>query len=109
MSKGKKSFKDNPAMAYISTQDTQDTPDALEVQEQQATPKGRKPHPTQGKKGKKLPRINMAFSQDNIDYLTLISRVEGCSKTEYVNRLIAKDQKKRKDVIEQAKALFGDK
>lgn len=61
---------------------------------------------TQGKKGQKLPRINMAFSNDNLSYLKLIARVEGCSMTEYVNRLIAKDEENRQEEVAAFKALF---
>jgi len=81
----------------LKTQDTQDVHVAQEVQG------GTK---TQGRKGQKLPRINMAFSQDNLEYLQLISRIEGISITKYVNHLIESDRKKRKDIIEKAKALL---
>ena len=61
---------------------------------------------TQGKKGKKLPRINMAFSIQNLEYLQIISRVEGISITEYVNRLVEADKESRKDIVKQAKKIF---
>lgn len=48
---------------------------------------------TQGKKGKKLPRINMAFTTENHTYIKKRSRQEGMSITEYVNRLIDDDRK----------------
>lgn len=62
---------------------------------------------TQGRKGQKLPRINMAFSQDNLEYLQRISRIEGCSMTEYVNRLLQADQEKRADLLEKWDELLG--
>lgn len=47
---------------------------------------------TQGKKGHRLPRINMAFTQENHLYIKKISRQAGMSITEYVNILIDKDR-----------------
>ena len=97
----KKSFKDNnPALAFISTQEAE-----IEQQEQEAqrTPIA---HTTQGKKGQKLPRVNMAFATNNLEYLQLISRIEGVSMTEYVNRLIEADKEARKEIIEEAKKLL---
>lgn len=61
---------------------------------------------TQGRKGQKLPRINMAFSVSNLEYLQLISRIKGVSMTEYVNQLIMENHKKNKQLIESAKQLL---
>lgn len=43
---------------------------------------------TQGKKGLKLKRINMGFSDDNHDYITKESRKLGMSATAFVNMII---------------------
>jgi len=61
---------------------------------------------TQGKKGQKLPRINMAFSHENLEYLNIVSRIDGISKTDFVNRLIAKDRSRRADEVERAKTVL---
>ena len=61
---------------------------------------------TQGKKGQKLPRINMAFSPENHEYLEIVSRIDGISKTDFVNRLIAKDRSRRSDEVEKAKSVL---
>lgn len=53
---------------------------------------------TQGKKGQKLPRINMAFTTENHTYIKRRSRQEGMSITEYVNRLIDDDRKAQKEL-----------
>ena len=110
----KKSFKDNnPALQFISTANT-DTPpaqeehqahSAYEAQEVAGEPVSKR---TQGKKGEKLPRMNMAFSPENYDHIQLMGRLMGCSATEYVNRLIAADREARGDVIEQALKLFKE-
>lgn len=43
---------------------------------------------TQGKKGMKLKRINMAFSDENHEYITKESRRRGISATAFVNQII---------------------
>jgi hypothetical protein len=45
-------------------------------------------HNTRGRKGHKLPRINMAFTPENHKFITFTSRQQGISATEYVNNLI---------------------
>lgn len=102
---GKKSFRDlNPAMQFISNhaQDVQRTQEVQEVQEDRKSVS----KTTQGRKGQKLPRINMAFLPENLEYLQVISRIEGVSITEYVNRLIDSDRAERSDLLEAAKNLF---
>jgi hypothetical protein len=61
---------------------------------------------TQGRKGMRLPRINMAFSVENLEYLNLVGRLDGISSTAYVNRLIDADREIRKADIEAAKRLL---
>ena len=106
-----KSFRNNPALAFISTQeDTQN--DAQEVArenaqqithdiaqdviienaEPSATPtEPRRPYVrTQGRKGHKKPRINLAF--DSADFLAEIRNRadrEGMSITQLVNEAVA--------------------
>ena len=109
----KKSFKgNNPALNFISSPEThnehyaQDVQAVQEVQvphKEQRTPVA---HTTQGKKGQKLPRINMAFATTNLEYLQIISRIEGVSVTEYVNRLIEADKETRKDIVKEVKKLL---
>ena len=43
---------------------------------------------TQGRKGCKLPRINMAFSPENHAHIKRTARQLGISATEYVNSLV---------------------
>lgn len=43
---------------------------------------------TQGKKGQKLKRINMAFSDENHEYIIHESRKRGISATAFVNQII---------------------
>jgi DNA-directed RNA polymerase subunit F len=86
----KKSFRDiTPALQFISN--------AQEVQPVQRT---------QGKKGQKLPRINMAFQTSNLEYLQLISRIEGKSITEYVNNLVEQDRQRNAARLEEARSIL---
>lgn len=95
----KKTFKGiNPALQFISN--------AQEVQEVQRTQDAQKAQGTQGRKGQKLPRINMAFQPDNLEYLQIISRIEGISITQYVNNLVEADKASRIDIVEDAKKLL---
>lgn len=43
---------------------------------------------TQGRKGQHAKRINMAFSDDNHEYITKESRRQGMSATSFVNMII---------------------
>jgi len=54
----------------------------------------------------KLPRINMAFSPDNLDYLQRISRLKGVSMTSYTNELIKSDCRANKGLIDKANELL---
>lgn len=86
----KKEFKIENAVDKFFTQSTQE-----------------EQHTQEEQKKKKLPRINMAFYDDHLEYLQLISRVKGFSITQYVNELIAADKTKNEVLIKQAKELFG--
>ena len=68
---------------------------AQEVHQVQEIMPGRELGSTQGKKGQKLPRMNVAFSDENHAYLTYISRRRGLSATAFVNLII--DEYRRND------------
>lgn len=69
--------------------------DAQELQEVQHVRKNNDTlNSTQGRKGHKLPRINMAFTPDNHEYIKHASRQLGISVTEFINNLIDEDRKK---------------
>ena len=70
---------------FIDTQQVQEV-DTQDVHEVQEVP--REIGTTQGKKGQKLKRINMAFSDINHDYITKESRRQGMSSTAFVNKII---------------------
>lgn len=49
---------------------------------------------TQGRKGHKAPRINMAFSPDNHAWIKTRSRQLGMSATEFVNSILDQERLK---------------
>ena len=60
---------------------------------------------TQGKRGKKALRMTMAFSEENMDYIRTMGKLESGGATAYVNRLIEADRRKHADVYRQMKTL----
>lgn len=69
------------ATAEPEAQETQRYTDA-EAQEAKLQMK------TQGKKGLKAARINMAFAPDTYDYIRIMAQAKGISITEFVNQII---------------------
>lgn len=118
--KEKKSFiNNNPALQFISAAEAQaqQTPQAQGEQEAHAAHNAHEAGSTagepiskrtQGKKGEKLPRMNMAFAPENYDHIQLMGRLMGCSATEYVNRLISADRAEQGDIVKQALKLFRE-
>lgn len=82
-----------------SVQDTQEVHDKQYVQDTQELAG------TQGRKGAKLPRINMAFPKENLDFLRVMSSIRGQSITRYVNDLIEQDMERNVEIYEKAKQL----
>ena len=63
---------------------------------------------TQGTRGKKALRMTMAFSEENMDYIRTMGKLESGGATAYVNRLIEADRRKHADVYRQMKTLRPD-
>lgn len=78
------------------------TPEEQNVQTEQAEPK-----PTKVR-GQKLPRINMAFTHDNLEYLRTVSKIKDISITQYVNDLIHADKMAKGEKIEQIEDALKD-
>ncbi len=96
----RKSFKDSPAMKFINTAESRldsqaSPPDAGPEQDQSAQ--------TASERGEReKSRINLAFTPDEFQYLQAITRQDGLSITEYLNRLISADRKTRVDELKRA-------
>lgn len=59
------------------------------------------------KRQQKLPRINMAFQEKNLEYLQIVVRLEqNMSITEYVNKLVKEDRKRRKKEVKRFKEFL---
>lgn len=90
--------------------ETHDAQEAYEAYEAHA-PKadgGYRAADTQGKRGKKALRMTMAFSEENMDYIRTMGKLESGGATAYVNRLIEADRRKHADVYRQMKSLRPD-
>ena len=87
---------------------------AQEVQEVQQTRKTRRTYTKEetqeylsdfrssGRKGVKMPRINMAFTPENYEYIRIMSRVRGENLTEFLNVLVKKSMEENREVYEAA-------
>ena len=91
-----KSFSDSPALAYISSahEDTQEGTHEDTQEVRTAGPDGagkRRPYVrTQGRKGRKKPRINLAFDSDEfLGEVRARAGQEGMSVTQLVNIAVA--------------------
>ena len=88
----RKSFKDVEPVY----QDLINTQEAPQVQDELRT---------QGRTGMKLPRINLAFSPTNYEFIKIMAAMHGQNLTQYVNEIINAERERKKDIFEQTKAL----
>lgn len=63
---------------------------------------------TQGRKGMKAARINMAFTPENYDFIRVMSGIRGESMTNFVNYVIEESRRTNGTKYEQAKAITED-
>lgn len=80
----------------------QDTPDAQEVLEAQEELK------TQGKKGARAQRINMAFTPSNLQFIRTMSKAKGQSMTQFVNDLITRERTQNGDAYKQITDILSN-
>ena len=57
---------------------------------------------TSGRKGVKLPRINMAFSPELYDYIRTVSMARGQTMTDFLNHIVEKSMEENREVYEKA-------
>lgn len=107
-----KSFKDKAArpsvyaaISGVSEEEykaltAQKEPDVQEVHDRQEA------LATQGKRGAKAQRINMAFTPSNIDYIRIMAKLNGQTMTQYVNSIIDKEREAAGEVYQKAKELI---
>lgn len=61
---------------------------------------------TQGRKGCKAVRINMAFTPDNHEFIKYVAKASGKTMTELTNLVIAAYRNEHPEMLEQAKGLL---
>lgn len=62
---------------------------------------------TQGRKGCKAVRINMAFTPENHEFIQTMARVTNKSMTEFANFVVEKYRTEHPDLFEQAKDIIS--
>ena len=55
-----------------------------------------------------MPRINMAFSPSNIDFVRVMAALKGQTMTQYVNALLDREREANGEAYEAAKKLSTD-
>lgn len=99
------------------TEATQEAPETPEVQEEPKLKKRYKDRKeytpeeaaafaesfkTSGRKGLRLPRINVAFTPENYEYIRTMSRVRGENYTAFINWLIKTHKDENMDMYKKA-------
>ena len=62
---------------------------------------------TQGRKGCHMTRINMAFTDENHDYIKVMARVSGKSMTEFVNWVLEQYRSEHGELYDEAKSIIN--
>lgn len=60
---------------------------------------------TQGRKGCKAPRINIAFTSDNWEFLRVMAKLKGQNMTQFCNEIIKQYREEHGETYEKAKKL----
>ena len=79
---------------------------ALINPEVQEAPKPQDELRTQGRAGMKLPRINLAFSPTNYDYVKVMAGIKGQNLTQYINSILDAERDRNSEAYEKAKAII---
>lgn len=61
---------------------------------------------TQGRKGCKAIRINMAFTPENHEFIAVMAKASGRSMTEFANLVIAAYRREHPEIMAQAQAFL---
>ena len=111
-----KSFKEKAARpsvyAAISGTETEaaEVKEVIEVQEVQGDFTERQESlRTQGKKGAKAQRFNMAFTPSNLDFIRILSKLKGQTMTQFVNEIIDREREAQSETYQQVKSFLDKK
>lgn len=61
---------------------------------------------TQGRKGCRAIRINMAFTPDNHEFIKIMSKASGKTMTEFTNLVISAYQREHPEILANARAFL---
>lgn len=61
---------------------------------------------TQGRKGCKANRINMAFTPENHEFIKVMATISGKTMTEFANLIVERYRNEHPEIYEQAKAII---
>lgn len=60
---------------------------------------------TRGRKGVKMPRINLAYTVDNHEYIRLMAGAQGKTMTQFINEIIEQHREQHKEIFEKLKQI----
>lgn len=92
----KKSFAEPAQQAAPVYQELMNTSEPQEAQDELRT---------QGRAGMKLPRINLAFSPTNYEFIKIMAAMNGQNLTQYVNDIITAERERKADAFAKVKAI----
>jgi len=110
----KKNFDDINTQDIYSKVIAEATQEAPAAQEKPAARKARKTYKeaeaaeflhdikTAGRKGVKLPRVNLAFAPDIYDYVKTMSKASGLTYTEFINKILRDHKEAHEDIYKKA-------
>ena len=91
---------DNELSRATSTKGQQGTASPAEAEARQSS------MATQGRKGCKAIRINMAFTPENHEFIRVMSKASGRTMTEFCNLVIEAYRNEHPEIMEQARAFL---
>lgn len=104
---GKKNFKSNPALNFISNIDRDIEPPDIQSPDFQKNNIGEQ-HKNKSTEGKKH-RVNIYLYEGNFEYLDKMYRIKNKkSITDYLNSLIYQDREANADLLEQFEKMWND-
>lgn len=105
----KKSFKSAGETAvnkFFSTEIAPSAENNIDAPKVLNTPNAPTPHKSSNQAYKDKPRVNLAFDDGLLEYIHIMTRLDGVSLTKYINRIIAKDKDNRASEYQNALNLF---
>lgn len=96
------------AQGDTEAQEPQEDLYAQEVATPQEIKEAQEAQRTQGRRGFKAMRINMAFTPTNSDYIRVMAAIRGMTMTAFVNDVMAREVERNGETYRAAKALIDN-